>query len=150
MCIRDSSISFFTSKHTHSYPLTYFNPFTLALRQLHDAARNVAFIAGIAATIAGSWIFTGKWWKAGDGGRFFIEMGGGSRTAIDSIQHEVGWTWIDTVCGLELLNPSHFILLFDECKKTAQESELGMTTLITIAQTHTQVDQIAFLWKTFQ
>ncbi|CAK9000875.1 DNA topoisomerase [Durusdinium trenchii] len=57
------SISFFTSKHTHSYPLTYFNPFTLALRQLHDAARNVAFIAGIAATIAGSWIFTGKWWK---------------------------------------------------------------------------------------
>ena len=36
----------------------------LAPRQLHDAARNVAFIAAIAATIAGSWIFTGKWWKA--------------------------------------------------------------------------------------
>jgi hypothetical protein len=35
-----------------------------APRQLHDAARNVAFIAAIAATIAGSWIFTGKWWKA--------------------------------------------------------------------------------------
>mmetsp|Transcript_4732 Transcript_4732/g.5603 ORF Transcript_4732/g.5603 Transcript_4732/m.5603 type:complete len:223 (+) Transcript_4732:63-731(+) len=32
-------------------------------QQLHDAARNVAFIAAIAATIAGSWIFTGKWWK---------------------------------------------------------------------------------------
>ena len=33
------------------------------LRQLHDAARNIAFIAGIAATIVGSQVFTGKWWK---------------------------------------------------------------------------------------
>jgi len=32
-------------------------------QQLNDAARNVAFIAVIAGTIASSWIFTGKWWK---------------------------------------------------------------------------------------
>ncbi|CAJ1445261.1 unnamed protein product [Effrenium voratum] len=32
-------------------------------QQLHDAARNIAFIAGIAATIVGSQVFTGKWWK---------------------------------------------------------------------------------------
>ncbi|CAE7933671.1 TOP3B [Symbiodinium necroappetens] len=32
-------------------------------QQINDAARNVAFIAVIAGTIASSWIFTGKWWK---------------------------------------------------------------------------------------
>mmetsp|Transcript_69327 Transcript_69327/g.122752 ORF Transcript_69327/g.122752 Transcript_69327/m.122752 type:complete len:214 (+) Transcript_69327:118-759(+) len=32
-------------------------------QQLKDAARNVVIIGAMAATIAGSWFFTGKWWK---------------------------------------------------------------------------------------
>ena len=50
------------SREKPSFFTIFFPP-----RQLHDAARNVAFIAAIAATIAGSWIFTGKWWKVHSG-----------------------------------------------------------------------------------
>eukprot|EP00931_Biecheleriopsis_adriatica_P011645 TRINITY_DN112725_c0_g1_i1.p1 TRINITY_DN112725_c0_g1~~TRINITY_DN112725_c0_g1_i1.p1 ORF type:complete len:232 (+),score=57.08 TRINITY_DN112725_c0_g1_i1:72-767(+) len=32
-------------------------------QQMNDAIRNVLFIAGMAGTIAGSWLVTGKWWK---------------------------------------------------------------------------------------
>lgn len=36
---------------------------TFQKKYFNDSTRNIVFIAAIGGTVAGSWIFTGKWWK---------------------------------------------------------------------------------------
>jgi len=39
------------------------NEIVVKKQVVNDAVRNVGFIVGIASVVAGSWWFTGKWWK---------------------------------------------------------------------------------------